>query len=80
MSTPLINEPTVPDQPSIAASYSPDPFAVPRLAQADEISDALLYLASPDAAFATGSELVIDGGLLLGPHSNSPSRPVFNRR
>ncbi|WP_197383631.1 SDR family NAD(P)-dependent oxidoreductase [Mycolicibacterium mengxianglii] len=67
VSTPLINEPTVPGQPSIAESYSPDPFAVPRLAQPEEISNALLYLTSPEAAFATGSELVIDGGLLLGP-------------
>jgi len=63
----LINEPTVPGQPSIAESYSPDPFAVPRLAQPEEISNALLYLTSPEAAFATGTELVIDGGLLLGP-------------
>ncbi|WP_193045242.1 SDR family NAD(P)-dependent oxidoreductase [Mycolicibacterium baixiangningiae] len=67
VSTPLINEPTVPGQPSIAESFSPDPFAVPRLAQPEEISNALLYLTSPEAAFATGSELVIDGGLLLGP-------------
>lgn len=67
VSTPLINEPTVSGQPSIAASYSPDPFAVPRLAQPEEISNAVLYLTSPDAAFATGTELVVDGGLLLGP-------------
>jgi 3alpha(or 20beta)-hydroxysteroid dehydrogenase len=67
VSTPLINEPTVPGQLSIAESYDPDPFAVPRLAQPEEISSALLYLTSPEAAFATGAELVIDGGLLLGP-------------
>jgi 3alpha(or 20beta)-hydroxysteroid dehydrogenase len=67
VSTPLINEPTAPGQPSIAESYSPDPFAVPRLAQPEEISNALLYLTSPEAAFATGTEFVIDGGLLLGP-------------
>lgn len=67
VSTPLINEPVVAGQPSIAESYSPDPFAVPRLAQPEEISHALLYLNSSEAAFVTGSEFVIDGGLLLGP-------------
>jgi NAD(P)-dependent dehydrogenase (short-subunit alcohol dehydrogenase family) len=35
-----------------------------RRAQPDEISGAVAYLASDDAAFVTGSELVIDGGYL----------------
>jgi NAD(P)-dependent dehydrogenase (short-subunit alcohol dehydrogenase family) len=34
-----------------------------RLATAEEIADAALYLASPGASFVTGSELVVDGGL-----------------
>lgn len=37
-----------------------------RLAEPVEIAKAALYLASDDAAFITGSELVIDGGLLAG--------------
>lgn len=37
-----------------------------RLADPTEIAKAALYLASEDAAFITGSELVIDGGLLAG--------------
>ncbi|MDF2979832.1 MAG: glucose 1-dehydrogenase [Actinomycetospora sp.] len=53
--------------PAIAEVFDPEPFAVPRIGDPDEISRALLFLASPDAAFITGSELVIDGGLLLGP-------------
>jgi NAD(P)-dependent dehydrogenase (short-subunit alcohol dehydrogenase family) len=28
----------------------------------EEIAEAILYLASPEAAFVTGSALVIDGG------------------
>jgi len=36
---------------------------VGRLATAEEIADAALYLASRGAAFVTGSQLVVDGGL-----------------
>ena len=34
-----------------------------RLGTPDEIAAAVLYLASDDAAFVTGTALVIDGGL-----------------
>jgi 2-keto-3-deoxy-L-fuconate dehydrogenase len=37
-----------------------------RLGTTDEIAQAVLYLASDAAAFVTGSELVIDGGLTAG--------------
>jgi NAD(P)-dependent dehydrogenase (short-subunit alcohol dehydrogenase family) len=37
-----------------------------RMAQPDEIAAAALYLASDEAAFVTGSALVIDGGLSVG--------------
>lgn len=37
-----------------------------RLGTPAEVATAALYLASDDAAFITGSELVIDGGLLAG--------------
>lgn len=67
VSTPLINEPTVAGQPAIADFYSPDPFAIPRLAEPSEVTRLLLFITSQDASFATGSEFVLDGGLLLGP-------------
>lgn len=67
VSTPLINTPTAPGQTPIADVYSPDAFAVPRVAQPEEISDLLLHLTAPGTTFVTGAELVIDGGLLLGP-------------
>lgn len=35
-----------------------------RLATPREIADAILYLASPQAAFITGTDLVIDGGIV----------------
>lgn len=37
-----------------------------RLGRAEEIAKAIAYLASDDAAFITGTELVIDGGLVAG--------------
>ncbi|CAA9210007.1 MAG: 3-oxoacyl-[acyl-carrier protein] reductase [uncultured Actinomycetospora sp.] len=67
VATPLITEPLAEGVPAIAEVFDPEPFAVPRMGDPDEISRALLFLASPDAAFITGSELVVDGGLLLGP-------------
>jgi len=41
---------------------------VGRLGEPAEIAKAALYLASDDAAFATGTALVIDGGILAGSH------------
>ncbi len=37
-----------------------------RLGTAEEVAKAIAYLASDDAAFVTGTELVIDGGLVAG--------------
>ncbi len=33
-----------------------------RLAQPDEIANMVLYLASDESSFSTGSEFVVDGG------------------
>ncbi|MEW2119218.1 SDR family oxidoreductase [Streptomyces sp. NPDC005474] len=52
---------------SVADFYSPEPIAVPRLGEPADVSRLLLFLASSDASFITGSEYVIDGGLVLGP-------------
>jgi len=37
-----------------------------RLGEAGEVADMIVYLASDEAAFVTGAELVIDGGLTAG--------------
>jgi NAD(P)-dependent dehydrogenase (short-subunit alcohol dehydrogenase family) len=41
-----------------------DGHPIGRIARAEEIAAAVLFLASDEASFVTGSELVIDGGYL----------------
>jgi 3alpha(or 20beta)-hydroxysteroid dehydrogenase len=43
-----------------------DDYAIPRLADVDEISPYVLFAASDDALFSTGVEFVADGGMMLG--------------
>ena len=42
-------------------------MAIPRIGRAEEIADAALYLASDESSYVTGTQLVVDGGQLLGP-------------
>ena len=60
---------------NIAGGHMNDPIAVAafarftpfhRLASTDEIQGLALFLASPAATYVTGSQIVIDGGVLLG--------------
>lgn len=67
VATPFITQPAAGSDAAIADFYSPEPFAVPRLGLPADITALLLFLTSPQATFITGSEYVIDGGLLLGP-------------
>ncbi len=39
-----------------------DRIPIGRVGQADDIAYGILYLASDESSFVTGSELVIDGG------------------
>ena len=67
IATPFIQEPAAGATAAIADFYSPEPYAIPRLGEPTDVTRLLLFLTSSDASFITGSEYVIDGGLLLGP-------------
>jgi len=58
------------NQSSVAGKPHPDQykqFAVARVADPDEVTQLVMYLASPASSFSTGSEFIVDGGYLLGP-------------
>ncbi|MGW2173959.1 SDR family NAD(P)-dependent oxidoreductase [Streptomyces sp. NPDC001705] len=67
IATPFITEPAAGSDAPISDFYSAEPFAIPRLGEPADVTRVLLFLTSDEASFATGSEFVIDGGLLLGP-------------
>jgi 3alpha(or 20beta)-hydroxysteroid dehydrogenase len=67
--TPIL-APNAPDATAMAATMAGAGVglsALPRIAEPDEITRMVLFVASDDASFSTGSEFIADGGLLLGP-------------
>ena len=40
---------------------------IPRIGRPDEVAKAAVYLASDEASYCTGAELLVDGGMLAGP-------------
>lgn len=55
-----------PDTAALAEAAVKD-LAIPRLAEPEEIARLVLFVASDEASFSTGSEFIADGGHLLGP-------------
>lgn len=47
-----------------------------RIGEPDDIVGAAVYFASPASDYTTGTEVVIDGGVLLAPLLNAPGVPI----
>jgi NAD(P)-dependent dehydrogenase (short-subunit alcohol dehydrogenase family) len=57
---------------AIAANAQP----IRRAGRPEDIAAAVAYLASDDAAFVTGTHIIVDGGMTIGPrHSWDPEAP-----
>jgi NAD(P)-dependent dehydrogenase (short-subunit alcohol dehydrogenase family) len=41
-----------------------------RVGRADDVAEAMLYLCSDAGSFVTGTQLVVDGGMTIGPRSS----------
>ena len=59
-----IHTPMVSGPDAVAAMNE---FAIPRLGEPEELTRLVLFVASDDASYSTGSEFIADGGHLLGP-------------
>ena len=60
---------TMAAQPDVEAvmAASVKGLAIPRIAEPEELTRLVLFVASDEASFSTGSEFIADGGALLGP-------------
>lgn len=65
----------VTDDPAAAADYL-ERIPMSRFTTPDDVADAVLFLASAEAAYVTGHAVVLDGGLTLGlvPEARGRSR------
>jgi NAD(P)-dependent dehydrogenase (short-subunit alcohol dehydrogenase family) len=55
-----------PDQQEVRIAEMARKVPVQRMGSVDDIAAAIAYLASDDAAYVTGQEIVVDGGYLVG--------------
>lgn len=67
INTPLITQPLRAGEVPVSDHFSAEPFATPRMGEPVEVTRLVMFLASEASAFITGSDYVIDGGMMLGP-------------
>ena len=58
-----ISTPMTADIPADTAASQP----IARFGEPGEVTKMVLFLASDDASYSTGTEFIVDGGALLGP-------------
>jgi 3alpha(or 20beta)-hydroxysteroid dehydrogenase len=54
-------------QAAAATAAEAKHLAIARVAEPEEVTRLVLFVASDEASFSTGSEFIVDGGVLLGP-------------
>ncbi|MFK9099842.1 SDR family NAD(P)-dependent oxidoreductase [Pseudomonas guariconensis] len=61
---------TVMSRPPEMADFDPAQvykgLPIPRIGQPEEVANLVLFLASDESSYCTGSEFIIDGGMLAG--------------
>jgi 3alpha(or 20beta)-hydroxysteroid dehydrogenase len=63
-------------QAATAKFYKSVPLG--RIGQAEEVAHVTLFLASDDASYVCGAEIVVDGGMIIGPYYMSqPGAPAI---
>jgi 3alpha(or 20beta)-hydroxysteroid dehydrogenase len=65
-------------RPEIGATRAAEPSPLGRRAELSELAAAVLYFASDDSSFCTGTELVVDGGQHAGMYVEVPG--MFSTR
>ena len=61
---------------ALIAEMSQEAQPIARGGQSEDIANAVVFLASEEASFMTGTHLLVDGGLTIGPrHSWDPETP-----
>jgi 3alpha(or 20beta)-hydroxysteroid dehydrogenase len=65
--TPMVEVARAPNGTPIVGTGPISTYAIPRFAESNEVTRLVLFVASGEAGFSTGSEFVADGGMGLGP-------------
>jgi len=76
ISTPMTMRPGPEAQAATQKFYQSVPLG--RIGQPEEVARVTLFLASDDASYVCGAEIVVDGGMIIGPYYMSqPGAPVI---